>query len=307
MNAALPGSLRGGREVSAYRFLPPGLADSLHNVMITVRRPVHGPQQGLHRSLHFGSSVEFAEYRQYTPGDPPNLIDWSVYARSDRYVVRRFHEETNLRAYILLDTSQSLDFRDEGRMAKQEFACFLAASLMYVLVHQGDAVGLMLFDRRIHTSFDLVGTFEGLRPLLRGLEQISPAGRGDIEAALHEGAGLMQPKSLVILISDLLQEPDRILRGIRHLSHDGHNNVVLHVMDPGERKLTLGGVAELRDMETGERLLVEIDEIREAYGDAVRGYLEELRHGCTECMADYHLVDTSNAVQDELRALERKG
>jgi uncharacterized protein (DUF58 family) len=283
------------------------LADSLHNFMITVRRPVHGPQQGLHRSLHFGSSVEFAEYRQYTPGDPPNLIDWSVYARSDRYVIRRFHEETNLRAYVLLDTSQSLDFRDEGRMSKQDYACFLAASLMYVLVHQGDAVGLMLFDDHVHKSYDLVGTLEGMRPLLRALEDVRPTGRGDIEQAVHEAAGLMKSKSLVLLVSDLLQEPANIVRGIRHLSHDGHNSVVLHVMDPGERRLSMGGVAELRDMETGERLLIEIDEIRDAYDDAVRGYLDELRHGCTECMSDYHLIDTSNAVQDELKALERKG
>ena len=288
---------------SAYRFLPPELAESLRRLSLTVRRPVHGPSQGLHRSPHYGASVEFAEYREYTPGDPINLIDWSVYARSDRYVVRRFIEETNLRAYVLLDTSESLAFRDEGPMTKMEYACYLAAGLMYVLVNQSDTVGLMTFDHKIRDTFEPTGTFEGLRPMLQHLEGIKPTGRSDIEACVHQAAGLMRSKSLVIVVSDLLQDAERIGRAIRHLYHDGHNLIVLHVVDRGEQQLSFAGVAELRELEIGARMVVEIDEIRDAYRAAAERHVETLRLECAECMADYYLVETRTDMEEALNKL----
>lgn len=291
---------------SGYKFLPAELAESVRDLTITVRRPVHGTIEGLHRSPNFGASVEFAEYREYTPGDPPSLIDWAVYARSDRYVIRRFHEETNLRAAILLDTSESLDFRDEGPVSKMDYASFLAAGLMYALVNQGDSVALMTFDNGIRRAFEPVGTFEGLRPLLLGLEEIKPSGQSDIEAAMHQAAAMIHSKSLVVLITDCLQESSRIIRGLQHLYHDGHNILVLHVMDWGERRLSFGGVAELRELETGEKLVVEIDEISDAYRTAVERHVQELRIGCAGCLADYYLVDTRTLVQEALDDLQRK-
>jgi uncharacterized protein (DUF58 family) len=291
------------RDRAAFRFLPPAFAESLRRVGITVRRPVYGPREGMHRSPNFGSSVEFAEYREYSPGDPTNLIDWSVYARTDRYVVRRFLEETNLRAYILLDTSESLDFRDEGRLTKMEYACFLAAGLMFILVNQADTVALITFDHELRRVFEPVGTFEGLRPMLTHLEEIRPRGLSDIEACLHTAAESVRSKSLVIVISDLLQDGERVMRGVRHLHHDGHNIMVLHVLDHGERRLNFGGVAELRELESGRRMVIEVDEIRAAYEAAVRRHVDDLRIGCTECLADYRLVDTRESVEESLSHL----
>jgi len=293
-------------EATGYRYLPAELAESLRGLGISVRRPVHGPIEGLHRSVNFGSSVEFAEYRQYTPGDPISLIDWSVYARTDRYMIRRSHEETNLTAYVLLDTSESLAFRDEGTMPKMEYACFATAGLMYILAHQGDAVGLMTFDTAIRDVFEPVTTFSGLRAMLLHLETIRPQGRSDIEAVLHATSAMIRSRSLVILISDLLQDPSHILRGIRHLFHDGHNIMVLHVLDRGERRLSFDGVAQMRELETGARMVVEAGEIRDAYRDAVDRYLHRLRLGCTECLADYRLLDTRNAIVEELHRLQAK-
>jgi uncharacterized protein (DUF58 family) len=289
---------------TTYKYLPPPFAESLNGLGVFVRRPVHGSIEGLHRSPNFGASVEFAEYREYTPGDPIHLIDWAVYARTDRHVIRQFHEETNLRAYVLLDTSESMVFREEGPKSKMDYACFLAAGLLYILLRQGDMAGLITFDHRTRDVFEPISTFTGVRPMLLHLEQIRPARRSDIEAVLHEVAATIKSKSLVILISDLLQDPEKILRGWRHLFHDGHNLIVLHVLDPGEQRLSFGGVVELRELETGARMVVEADEIRDAYRAAVERYVNVLRLGCTECMGDYRLVDTRHPVEEELNRLQ---
>lgn len=289
--------------MATYKYLPPEMAEVLRRSGLSVRRPVQGPQEGLHRSPHYGSSVEFAEYREYTPGDPTVLIDWSIYARSDRYVIRRYHEETNLRAYVMLDVSSSLDFRDEGPMPKLAYASFLAAGMMYVLRNQGDHVSLVTFSNRILSWSDPVGTSEGLRPLLLSLEDLQPSGTSDIEAAIHEAAETIRSKSLVVLISDLLQHSAKLVRGIRRLHHDGHNVIVMHVMDKGERRLSFGGVAELRDLETSERMVVEVGEIREAYEAAMDRHVTELRRGCAECLADYCLVDTTIPVEEAISRL----
>jgi len=292
---------------STYKYLPAELADGIRSLGITVRRPVVGPKEGMHRSTHYGASVEFAEYREYTPGDPPNLIDWSVYARSDRYVVRRFHEETNLRATILLDTSESLAFRDEGPMTKMDYASFLAAGLMFVLLNQGDSVGLVTFDNKPVNVFEPVGTSEGLRPLLLSLEDIKPTGRSDIEAVLHHVSAMIPARSLVIVISDMLQPADETIRGIRHLYHDGHSIMMMHLLDRGEMALSFGGVAELRELETGARMVIEVDEIRDIYRAAVESFLDELRRGCAECLAEHHLLDTRTPVAEALTRVTRQG
>jgi uncharacterized protein (DUF58 family) len=287
---------------TVYKFLPPELADRLRGLGVSVRKPVEGAMQGLHRSPHHGSSVEFADYREYTRGDPPNLIDWAVFARTDRYVIRRYQEETNLRAYILLDTSQSMAFRDLGRHSKMDYASFLAASLMYLLVSQSDAAGLTLFNDTTGKTFAPTSSLDGLRPMLLALEDIKPSGRSKIDAALHQLAEQIQRRSLVILISDLLQNPAEITRGLQHLHHNKHEILVLQPLDPAELNLNFSGLCELRDLETGARLPVHGDEIRDAYSHEVQKFLDEIRRGCLNCLADYHLIDTRVPIEETLHA-----
>src|SRR5580658_2437098 len=286
----------------AYKFLPPQLAERLRGLGLSVRRSVEGAVQGLHRSPHHGSSVEFADYREYARGDPPSLIDWAIYARSDRYVIRRYQEETNVRAHLLLDISESMVFREAGLHSKMDYACYLAAALMLVLVGQSDSAGLTFFNEEIRRTFPPVGSLNGLRPLLLALEEIKPSGRSQIEQALHQTAERIQRRSLVILISDLLQEPSGIIRGIQHLRHNKHEVLVLQILDAAEMNLSFGGLAELRELETGARLPVEADEIREAYASEVARFLDELRRGCTGSRADYYLVDTRAPVEQTLHA-----
>ncbi len=288
--------------IAPYKFLPPELADRLRGLGVTVRRPVEGALQGLHRSPHHGASVEFADYREYTRGDPPNRIDWAVYARTDRHVIRRYQEETNVRAYILLDTSESMAFREAGKLSKMDYACFLAAGLMFALISQSDSAGLTLFNDAVQKQFPPVGSLGGLRPLLLALEEIKPSGRSNIEKALHTLAEQIQRRSLVVLISDLLQNPAEIIRGIQHLQHNKHEVLVLHTLDAAEVNLNFSGFADLRELETGARLPVHADEIREAYAQEVQKYLDELRRGCLGSLADYQFMDTRTPVEEALHA-----
>jgi uncharacterized protein (DUF58 family) len=288
---------------SNYRYLPAALAEAVRNLGIRVRRPVRGRGEGMHRSPDFGSSVEFAEYRPYVPGDPPNRIDWSVYARTDRHVIRRFQEETSLRATVLLDSSESLAFRDAGPVSKFEYACRAVAALSYALVRQGDAVSVAAFADGIVRQYAPVGSAVGLRPLLEGLEELKPQGRSNIAASLEQTADRIGSRSLVIVVSDFLDQTSRIVRGLRRLDHDRHNIVLVHVMDGAERRLAFHGLTELRELETGRHLVVEADEVAAAYANAVNEHVETLRRACADCLGDYHLFDTREPVEVALQRL----
>jgi uncharacterized protein (DUF58 family) len=285
-------------ESKGYRYLPPQMAERLRGLEIGVRRPMDGSHQGLHRSPSFGSSVEFAEYREYAQGDPISRIDWPVYGRSDRYVIRQFHEDVSIRCTILLDISASMAYRQDGPLSKMEYGCHLAAGIMYAMIQQGDTVSLITFDSEIRKHYEPCGTFVGLRPMLLGLEEIEPKNEGDIEAALHVAAEMCKGRSFIVLISDLLQEPDRILRGIHRLYHDGKDVTLLHVLDPAELSLPMSGLVEVVSLETREKLVVDLRQIREAYLAQMHEYLEQLRRGCQEVRADYLLAETKMDAYD---------
>ncbi len=292
-------------ESTGYRFLSPQMAERLRGLEIAVRRPMDGSHQGLHRSPSFGSSVEFAEYREYSHGDPISRIDWPVYGRSDRYVIRQFHEDVSIRCTILLDTSASMGYRQQGPLSKMEYGCHLAAGLMYAMVQQGDTVSLMTFDHEIRKYYEPCGTFVGLRPMLLGLEEVEAKNDGDIEATLHGVAERIKGRSLVLIISDFLQEPDRILRGLHHLHHDGKDVTFLHVLDPAELSLPMSGLVEVVALETREKLVVDLRQVREAYLEQMHRYLEQLRRGCLEVRADYILAQTNTDVYDVIQKRSR--
>ena len=283
-----------------FKYLPPRLADQIRGLGLAARRPMQGGIQGLHRSPDFGASVEFAEYRDYIEGDAPNLIDWSVFAKTDRYMIRRFQDETNLRACVLVDASASLHFRQTGPVTKFEYACSLAAGLMYLLVRQGDAAALTFFTDRVTRRFEPVASVETLSPILLEMENMEAKGAGNIEQSLHEAAEMLKQRSLVVLISDLLQPPVRLAHGIQHLQHNRHDVTVFHVLDAAEISPPWHGLVELRDLETAEKLLIETDEIRPCYVQAMQGYLSEISRICTACGAHYFAVETRTPMLDAL-------
>ena len=287
-------------ESTGYRYLPPRMAERLRGVEIGVRRPMDGSHQGLHRSPAFGSSVEFAEYREYTPGDPVARIDWPVYARSDRYVIRRFHEDVSIRCYIMLDISGSMKYQQDGALQKSEYACYLAAGMMYVMVQQGDMVSLITFDDQIRQYYEPSGTFVGLKPMLQGLEKIESKNKGNIEAALHSAAELIKGRALVVVISDLLEEPESILQGINHLYYDGKEITLFHILDPAEMNMSVTGLADVTSLETKDKITVDLKAIRDAYLEQLRLYLDELRSGLQKTRSEYILTETRTEVYDAI-------
>ena len=284
----------------AFKYLPPRVADRIRGLRLSARRPMQGGIQGLHRSPDFGASVEFAEYRDYVEGDAPNLIDWSVFAKTDRYMIRRFQDETSLRAAVLVDASASLDFCQAGAVTKFDYACSLAAGLMYLLVSQGDAVSLSFFTDRLTERFAPVAGIDALSPVMLAMERIAPGGAGNVENALHEAAEMLKQRSLVIVISDLLQPPAELARGLQHLQHNRHDVTVFHVLDAAEISLPWHGLVELRDLETHEKLLIQADEIRSRYAQAVQGHLADLGRICASCGMHYLTVETRTPLLEAL-------
>ena len=287
-------------ESTGYRYLRPRMAERLRGVEIGVRRPMDGSHQGLHRSPAFGSSVEFAEYREYAPGDPVSQIDWPVYARSDRYVIRRFHEDVSIRCYIMLDISGSMKYKQDGPLQKSEYACYLAAGMMYSMVQQVDIVSLITFDDQIRDYYEPSGSFVGLKPMLQGLEKIEPKNKGNIEAALHSAAEMIKGKALVVIISDLLEEPESILQGINHLYYDGKEITLFHILDPAEMNMSVKGLADVTSLESKEKVTVDFRRVREAYLEQLRLYLDELRSGFQKIRAEYILTETRTEVYDAI-------
>ena len=287
-------------EQSTYKFLPTPLAERLRGLGVAVYKQMDGGLQGLHRSPTFGSSVEFAEYRSYVPGDPIHRIDWAVYARTDRYMIRQYHEEVSVCSHVLLDISDSMNYQQTGTMSKMDYACYLAAGFMYLMIQQGDTASLMTFDSEIRDIHEPTSTLGGLKPMLQSLETIKPKETGDIEKCLHDIAERIPGRHMVVIISDLLQEPDKVLRGIGHLEHDGKDVTVFHVLDPSEINLPDNGLYDVEFFESDPDMVVDMAQVREAYMDRVRRYLDELRTGCTNARADYFMVETTTDVRDAL-------
>jgi uncharacterized protein (DUF58 family) len=283
---------------SGFRFLPDALAERLDGLALALRRPLPGGQQGLHRSRHHGSSVEFADYRAYAPGDPPNRIDWAVYARSDRYLIRRTEDETRLRAHLLLDVSESMAYG-----AKLPTACTLAAALAYGLVRQGDAAELHPFADTPQAGPPTAGNLISLPPLLLALDGLRAAGPGDAAKAMHAFADQPRARGLVIVLSDLLRPAVEVASACAHLHQAGHQIALVQTLDRDELDPPFTGVVEVAELETGRRAVVEVDGMREEYAGAVRAHLDELARGASAVNGSHHLVECGADIERAVRQI----
>ena len=289
--------------------LSPRQLSALGGLELVAARVVEGVLAGLHRSPHRGFSVEFAEHRMYQPGDDLRFVDWRMFGRSDRYYVKQFEQETSLRATILLDLSASMDWSSDPRgelPTKLWYAKQLAVSLALLLIRQGDSAGVTAFDQEIRLRLQPRGGRGHWREIVHGLESLAAGGRTDAVAPLQEAAVLMRRRGLALVISDLLVDPDETRLALRRLRHQGHEVIVFHLLDPGERELP--GVREARfvDPETGEEVAASAADLREAYRRAVDDAIEGWRAALSPEGMDYVVVGTDQPMALALRHYLRR-
>jgi len=288
--------------------LAPGELRGLGGLEYVARTVVEGFLGGLHRSPHRGFSVEFAEHRAYQAGDDLRYMDWRMVARTDRYFVKQFEEDTNLRAFLLLDASASMGWSSEPERipTKLWYAKRLAAALAYLLLRQGDAVGALAFDERVRARVATRGGRRHWVEVGRLLEEAEPGGETGASDALREVAQMLRRRGLAILLSDLLVDAEETRLALRYLRHRGHEVLVFHLLDPGERELPGLGDARFVDPETGEELPVTVADLRAEYRESVAGAIAEWRRSLAPHGIDYVLLDTSRPFVHGLREYMRK-
>lgn len=272
-------------------FLKPEVVAKLKGIDLKARMVVEGFLAGLHRSPYKGFSAEFTEHRLYMPGDELKRIDWKVYAKTDRFVIREYEEETNLRAYIVLDTSGSMGYRS-GKLAKLDYAQCLAAALGYLLLRQKDSAGLIAFSDKIDRYIPPRSSRAHLNVLLHALSDARPGGDTSIGTTLHQLAERVKRRGLVIVISDLWDDPQQVLSGLKHFRHRKHDLLVFHLLDPNERALDFKGPVALRDLETGQEMVIDARVVREQYQRSFDDHFHQFEQGCREAGIDYHRVTT---------------
>ncbi len=288
--------------------MDPASLSELGGLELVARHVVEGFLMGLHRSPHRGFSAEFAELRAYQPGDDLRYIDWRMYGRSDRFYVKQFEEETNLRATILLDVSRSMGWSSRpGELpTKLWYARHLAAALALILLRQGDSVGLAAFHDRVEARVRPRGGRRQWHELLRRLATLEARGGTSAHGALRDLAIRLRRRGLVILLSDLLVEPDTTRTALRFLRHRGHEVLVLHLLDPGERELPPTGEAHFFDPESDEEIYASVADLRGEYRQAVTEALAEWERELQPHGIDHVVVDTDRPFSLALKAYLHK-
>ncbi len=279
-------------KIQDYRkYLEPEFVSRLSSLDLRARLVVEGFITGLHKSPYHGFSVEFAEHRPYMPGDEPKNVDWKVYAKTDRYYVKQFEEETNLKSYLLVDASASMGYTS-GTLTKLQYVTYLAAALSYLLIRQRDAVGLLTFDETIRRYLPPRSVTTYLHQILKELDGTRSSSKTNLAGALHQMAERIKRRGLIMLFSDLFDDPEQVLAGLRHFRHRKHEVIVFHVLDPLELTFEFPQDAVFEDLETGERLNTQPWHIRADYQARVAEFIRFYKKACREHQIDYVALNT---------------
>ena len=268
------------------KYLDPLIVAKLDNMALRARLVVEGYLIGQHKSPYHGFSVEFAEHRAYGSGDEIRHIDWKLYGKTDRYYVKRYEEETNLRSYILLDTSQSMTY-GSGAITKLEYGSYLSAALTHLMLNQRDAMGLVLFDEKIRKFIPPRAAPSHANIIMGALDKIQSANDTQIRPTLDYMAERIKKRGLVILISDLLDDPAQVLMGLNHFRHNKQEMIVFHLLDRQELEFQFGNRTKFRDLETDETITTEPWHIRSAYQELIEMHQRKYRLGCRNQRIDY--------------------
>ncbi|MCC7084462.1 MAG: DUF58 domain-containing protein [Pirellulales bacterium] len=275
------------------KYLKPEVIRQISRLDLRAQFIVKGFLQGLHASPFHGFSVEFSEHRKYTHGDDPDDIDWLVYAKTDKYYVKKFEAETNITGYLVMDLSQSMAYTYRQELTKFEYGICLAAALCWLMVHQQDPVGLITFDEQIRKSLPAKSKRSQIAQVLSLLAKLKPAGKTDIAHSLVQVAAMLRHRSLVMLFSDLLTEPEGVLQSLRRLRHRGHDVILFHILDEAEVNFPFGGMVEFEEPESADRLQIDADNFRPDYLSQIREFREFYKRHCFQAGIDYVPLDTS--------------
>jgi uncharacterized protein (DUF58 family) len=288
------------------KFFDPDGLSKLGNLELIARSVVEGFLTGRHRSPYHGFSVEYLDHRPYSPGDELRSLDWKILARTDKYHVKLFEDETNLRAYILLDCSRSMNFKQDGAITKLQWGSYLAAALTHLLLRQNDAVGLVLFDNTVRTYLPPKARPTQFRRVLEILEPEAAASDTDVGKVLNEVAERIRRRGLVILISDLIDDVDTLSNGLGHFRHDRHEVIVFHVLDDAELTFPFDRMTRFKDMEGTGRFVANAKSLRSRYLSRINQWIEGVKAACFERDVSYLLANTNEGYDQFLAAYLEK-
>ncbi|MBE0540908.1 MAG: DUF58 domain-containing protein [Verrucomicrobia bacterium] len=290
------------RHLQKPAILTPAELERFKNLLVFARATVEGYFSGKHKSPFRGSSVEFADYKEYVPGDEVNRIDWRAYGRTRRLFVRQFEAETDMMVYLLVDVSASMSYAGGKRQSKYLLAARIAAALAYLMTHQGDKAALGLFAAKVNSFLPPGGTRRHLHNLVTELERVQPAATTGIAHALQECNSLFKKRGRIVILSDFWTDTDEFLDALGQFLHRKFEVLLLHVVDPDELDLPPVNVARFQDMETGERVEVEPEEIRATYRETVRAHIDRLAGEANSRRVSHALVNTRNPYIEAIEA-----
>ncbi len=283
------------------RFLAPEVLARISSLELLARTVVEGFIAGLHRSPFTGFSTEFAEYRQYLPGDDLRHLDWKLLGRTDRYFIKKYRGDTNTQCHILVDASASMRY-STGAVTKLQYAQFLGSALAYLANRQQDAVGLIAFDQAVRTHVPAHSRSGHMRTIFGHMAQLEPGSETRLSQMLHEAAERIKRRGIVIVISDMYDEPEAIIKGLQHLAFQGNDVIVFHVLDKNELEFNFSEPVLLEDVETQEQMHVLPDILAEGYRLQIRAHINQLREGTAQNRIDYELLTTDQPLDYALFA-----
>lgn len=288
------------------KYLDPSIVSKLNSLELKARLVVEGFMVGLHKSPYHGFSAEFSQHRPYMQGDELRNIDWKAYAKTEKYFIKQFEEETNLISHVIVDISKSMDFSYNNNLKKLEYSSILAASLMFLMMKQQDAVGLALYSDKIEHMLSPRSNRAYLTELLKTLATVKPSSKTQTANCLNLIAEKVKRKGLIIIISDFFDDINSVLTAIKHFRYKKNEVVVFQVLDPIERSFAFGRDAVFKDLETSEEIITQPFQIQKAYQQAMSEYIEYLKEECLNSGIEYNLIDTSTPFDKALFSYFRK-
>jgi uncharacterized protein (DUF58 family) len=288
------------------KYLNPSVVSKLNSLELKARLVVEGFMVGLHKSPYHGFSVEFTEHRPYMQGDNLKDVDWKVYGKTERFFIKQYEEETNLKSYILLDTSRSMAYASEGNISKLEYASTLVAGLSYLMIKQQDAVGLSLYSDKINQYLPPKSTRAYLQQILKALSDVSPSSKTNTASSLNSIAEKIKRRGLVIIVSDLFDDVNSILSALKHFRYTKNEVIVFQILDPMERSFAFGNDAIFKDLESEDEITTQPYQIQKAYKEAMNDFIQKIKSECLNANIEYNLIQTSDPFDKALINYIRK-